>query len=217
MSEVVRRVCECCGTSFFAEGHRVRQGLARFCSVPCGLTLAREERWRRYASTEEERLNAMRITRGDDECWGWAGFTYKGYGRISRAPEHGGRAIGAHRLAYEIAYGPIPAGLTVLHRCDNPECTNPRHLFLGTNQDNNRDRDTKGRQAKGERQGSAKLTEADVRAIRASAETFDVLAARYSVSPATIAQAARGATWSHVPGAKRRRRVRRDAGQRRSA
>lgn len=65
----------------------------------------------------------------------------KGYSRITV----NGRQVLAHRLAYEIAYGPIPAGLFVCHRCDNPPCCNPDHLFLGTVVDNNRDMWAKGR------------------------------------------------------------------------
>jgi hypothetical protein len=89
----------------------------------------------------------------------------KGYGQIGR----GGRGSGmtyAHRVSYELAHGPIPAGMCVCHRCDNPPCCNPAHLFLGTLGDNNRDSKEKGRTASGERNGQVKLTDEEVRQIR---------------------------------------------------
>lgn len=77
-----------------------------------------------------------------DACWHWtAAKDSKGYGIF----QFQGKPHKAHRVAYELTYGPIPAGLFVCHHCDNPSCVRPDHLFLGTVQDNNRDRDQKGR------------------------------------------------------------------------
>jgi hypothetical protein len=84
---------------------------------------------------------------GPDACWPWtATVRSDGYGMI----DVGGKMVGAHRVSWEIANGPIPVGgdyhgTCVLHRCDNPLCVNPSHLFLGTNDDNTKDRDAKGR------------------------------------------------------------------------
>jgi hypothetical protein len=74
--------------------------------------------------------------------------------------------VGAHRVSYEIEFGSIPDGLFVCHHCDNPECVNPSHLFIGTQLDNRRDAVKKGRTARGSKSASAKLNEADVRFIR---------------------------------------------------
>lgn len=85
-------------------------------------------------------------------CWPWKGSVMgEGYGRYRQAY--------THRLAWMLANGPIPAGLFVLHKCDNPPCCNPDHLFLGTQADNVRDRDAKGRHwvPSGERHPCAKL------------------------------------------------------------
>ena len=77
------------------------------------------------------------------ECWIWTGDKMpRGYGRVRRRDR---TYVGAHRVAWEIVKGPIPAGLHVCHRCDNPPCVRPDHLFVGTASDNARDRDAKGR------------------------------------------------------------------------
>lgn len=76
------------------------------------------------------------------ECWLWtAAVDRKGYGRIGLGPD----LLGAHRYSWELAYGPIPDGMAVLHHCDNPLCVRPEHLWLGTIADNNRDMIKKGR------------------------------------------------------------------------
>lgn len=97
------------------------------------------------------------------KCWKWRGQTDKdGYAKIFV----NGKNIGAHRFSWELHYGKIPKGLEVCHHCDNPPCTNPKHLFLGTKQDNANDSKQKGRRAFGERSGMAVLTSAQVEQIR---------------------------------------------------
>lgn len=101
-----------------------------------------------------------------EDCWIWIGArTKRGYGVFG--PHHG-QALRAHRVAWELTYGPIPEGLRTLHKCDTPFCVRPDHLFLGTDADNNHDMFIKGRanKAKGETHCRAKLTESDVREIR---------------------------------------------------
>lgn len=83
----------------------------------------------------------------ESECWLWTGyFHYRGYGLLSVRDKQ----KYAHRLSYEIAFGEIPEGLHVLHKCDNPPCCNPNHLFVGTPKINMQDKVLKGRQRKGE-------------------------------------------------------------------
>ena len=118
----------------------------------------------------------------------------KGYGRLWWA----GKLHQAHRKAFEAFNGPIPGGMHVLHRCDNPSCVNPGHLFLGTNDDNVRDKLAKGRLPRGEARMNAKLTEEAVRAIRASSEGKKVLARRFGVCPTVILGVRRGERWPHV-------------------
>jgi hypothetical protein len=90
--------------------------------------------------------------RGPDECWPWTAHRDKnGYGNSSLHQ----KAFRAHRLAFYLETGTMPPpDMCVCHRCDNPPCCNPAHLFLGTNADNTRDRDQKGRTARGDRSGS---------------------------------------------------------------
>lgn len=135
---------------------------------------------------------------GADECWEWQlGRTGGGYGKVKR----GGRTLIAHRVAYELATGVSPGVLQVCHRCDNRLCCNPAHLFLGTALDNNRDKVAKGRQARGETNGNAKLSEAQVREIRhrrASGEGIVPLAREFGVAHTHISALCRLESWSHV-------------------
>jgi len=112
-------------------------------------------------------------------CWVWKDhLMHKGYGVISI----NGKPKRAHRVSYELHKGEITNNLHVLHKCDVRCCVNPDHLFLGTNADNMRDRDAKGRAAKGVSHGLAKLSTEDVNAIRCDNRTQQEIASEYNVS-----------------------------------
>jgi hypothetical protein len=131
--------------------------------------------------------------RKTSDCWVWMAFRpEKGYGRFWV----NGKNKNAHRISWELANGPIPPGLHVLHRCDNRACVNPAHLFLGTNADNMRDRNEKGRTTHGEQHYSAKLTEKMVHQIRGhSFLPHEVLAGLFGVSRRTINHVINRKTW----------------------
>ena len=129
-------------------------------------------------------------------CWLWAGAPNPGeYGRICA----GGRQVLVHRYSYEMYVGPIPADLCVCHRCDEPACVNPEHLFLGTRPENTADMDRKNRRARGQLVG-AKLTAEQVLVIATRPGSTRKMAKEYGVSRPTIQQILRGNTWQYVTG-----------------
>jgi hypothetical protein len=156
-----------------------------------------------------------------ESCWPWTSTLGRdGYGQFNVGGHHSSMCK-AHRLAWELTRGPIPAGLWVLHDCpggDNRACCNPAHLFLGTHRDNMRDMAAKGRSAGGERNGThrhpeavsrgsqrpgAKLTERAVAEMRAcyaaGGASYSQLAKRYGVGLQAVAKIIRRERWAHVP------------------
>lgn len=95
-------------------------------------------------SLEERLWSRVDRSGGPDACWPWAGANWKGHGRI-KPPGGVGSPLKPHRVAWELTHGPIPNGLCICHRCDNPPCCNPSHMFLGSHQDNWDDMNNKGR------------------------------------------------------------------------
>jgi hypothetical protein len=136
-----------------------------------------------------------------DECWEWRGCRNRlgGYGRLSID----GQRVLAHRVAWEMEQGPVPDGIRVLHRCDNPPCVRPDHLFLGTQADNIADMRAKGREAgrKGNRNGRAILTAEDIaemRVLRGLGWTWPRLGGRFGVARTTAQAALSGQNWGHL-------------------
>lgn len=134
-------------------------------------------------------------------CIEWNGYrTAKGYGKIGiRGVSHR-----THRISYELHHGPIPDGMDVCHRCDNPPCWNPDHIWAGSNHENRLDSARKGRTnrnlpwARGENNVTAKLTWVKVdkiRALIAAGKSNKDIAERYGVRPGTIGFIRNGATW----------------------
>ncbi|WP_332763973.1 HNH endonuclease signature motif containing protein [Phenylobacterium sp.] len=132
-------------------------------------------------------------------CWNWiGGRRSRRYGQIYAF----GRRMSAHRASWMLNRGPIAAGLVVCHRCDNPLCVNPDHLFLGTQADNVADMDSKGRRGRvrGEAVNTAKLTAEQVLEIRALFGRLPhrMIAERFGVTKSQIDKIRSGVCWAHV-------------------
>ena len=148
------------------------------------------------------------VRKGADECWELdVERNSRGYGRLRiRGADRRRKWVLAHRVSWMIHHGEIPDGMVVCHRCDNPPCVNPAHLFLGTFSDNSRDCVAKGRHvsnpARGSANASSKLTESEVREIRrvyqAGGWSLKRLGERYGVSPSAVWLIMKGKNWSCV-------------------
>jgi hypothetical protein len=197
--------CEICSKSF-----RRHPSLApgRFCSRAC---------WKQYAALRARPIadRFWEKVEKTDGCWLWKGTRDKaGYGHIYSREKR--RPDRAYRVAYELEHGPIPPDMYVCHSCDNPSCVRPDHLFLGTAADNTADCVAKGRNNRGERNGSrlyperhprgeahpmAKLTDDKVRAMReayANGATQAALTRSFGVSAAVVHHVVHRITWTHV-------------------
>lgn len=186
-----QKTCPLCRTVFSRQSRiSHKQWAARVhCSYACSRTVPIEVRLVRMHRAEDGPL--------DTPCWIWTGPTLHGYGRLIVKRDGKRRHWRAHRLSFLTFTGIDPKGLMVCHRCDNPSCINPKHLFLGTAKDNAEDRERKGRgrPISGERRSDAKLTAAAVKEIRAGGSVAD-LAVKYGVSRSAIYKARQGVSWS---------------------
>lgn len=184
------RICKHCNTpfSFNATPSKVNYGQGFFCS---GLCQRRGRRQRKLEDSFFDRVGSK--TKQGFILWK-GNLTNKGYGCL------GGPL--AHRIAYELLVGPFPESAHVLHRCDNPPCINPVHLFLGTNNDNIDDKISKNRQAKGEAIGSSKLTEAMVISIRRrfseNESAQGELADEFKLSQSAVSKIVNRKLWKHI-------------------
>lgn len=180
----ISNACEHCGNPFH------RPWRQRFCSHQCADTAKRRPLATRFARFVDTRGGLF-------GCWLWTGSMNGKYGQIGVTHQ---QPRLAHRVAWELAHGPIPNGLQVLHTCDNGRCVNVLHLFLGTQLDNMRDMVAKGREGHtGERHYKTKLTADNVRAIRTSQDTGAALARRFAVSPQVISTVRHRKAWKHEP------------------
>lgn len=137
------------------------------------------------------------------ECWNWKGAKFNsGYGMVRYQKKN----YCAHRLSYAMVHGGVPGGMIVCHKCDNPTCVNPAHLFAGTHKDNSQDMMKKGRKhdSSGENNGQAKLNKVQVTEIRHTYAlgniTCEELAKKYGVSSSLIGMIASGKSWRKCDG-----------------
>ena len=171
--------CRNCLIEFDKKIAEIKRTRNHYCSKKCKGDF--------LSKTNEEMF--FRKTRENGGCLEWIGATNNnGYG-VTR---HNKSVMLAHRASYLISKGDIPSGMCVCHKCDNPICVNPEHLFLGSHEDNMEDMRAKGRKW-------SKLTFNDVCEIRSSNEKSDVLADKYNVSARAIRYARKSTNWMPLP------------------
>lgn len=155
-----------------------------------------------YLDVPEPEYLEERCTNGttEDDCWIWNLAKDKdGYGHL----KWHGQMTKAHRVSFTVYCGDIPDGYVVCHSCDNPPCINPRHLFVGTDQDNADDSVAKNRRAVGSKNGMTTLTEEDVVVIRelmAGSAYYKDVQEQFGISTAALFKITTGAYWAHVGG-----------------
>jgi hypothetical protein len=151
----------------------------------------------RLATTYDESTILTRIQPHENGCWIWVKKLDKsGYGKISIK----GKTLSSHRVSWEIFNKKkVPSGMCVLHKCDNPNCVNPKHLFIGTVHQNVEDMMVKGRQAKGDDIHGSKLTPKQIiRIKRMIRKNYALIAEKYGVTTETVSNIAKQKTWGHV-------------------
>lgn len=215
----IERLCQFCHSKFFIAPYQEKRGWGKFCSRKCQEISWAEGRIRtcqvcrtiyradkqssksKFCSAKcriqgriipvSTRLWGTIKNKVPEECWLWEGvLNSAGYGVI----RIGNKGKLAHRIAYNLAFGLIPKGMLVLHRCDIRNCVNPDHLFIGTQSDNRIDCINKGRG------GQQKLTREDVIKIRRMKGVFTptAISRMFNVTPPTIANLLARRIWKHV-------------------
>jgi len=154
-----------------------------------------------HGLSEYDRFLKRVVVNGPNDCWPWTGSVMKA-GWHGQWRTSAGKIEPTHRGAWRLMKGDIPAGMSVLHKCDNPICCNPSHLFIGTQSDNARDMWDKGRAKPktnvGSAHGMSKLTEDLVRDIRSSKESGVDIARRLGLSATTVCDIRKRRTWKHL-------------------
>ena len=199
------KTCEKCGKTFETLRQYVARGQMRYCSREC----AAPGRTR----PEKERFWEKVDVRGPDECWPWVGaIQQQGYGIFTAFVDETctkRQTIGAHVYAWKTINGPMPKGFQGNHTCDNPPCCNPSHVYAGTKKQNTADAMVRNHmkelltpeRTQGEKNAKAKLTEEQVREIRAislQGTSYVALAKIYGVDRKTIKDIRWGLTWKHI-------------------
>jgi HNH endonuclease len=183
----LKLTCPKCGNKFQIPLSKL--GKRRFCRMGC-----------KHSKTLNERFFDKFKMTDKNKCWEWFGNRNpSGYGMIGYLATQ----VLAHRVSWEVHRGKIPKGLFVLHRCDNPPCVNPNHLFVGTCKDNAQDMILKGRKpdTSGSKNGMSKINEADalkIRRLSAAGNNFTKIGRRFGLCTTSVSNIVKRKKWSHV-------------------
>lgn len=194
-SSIKSAICLQCKKEFFPSPGNVAKGMGKYCDRFCFGANKRRP-------LEERFWDQVKKTDDAESCWEWTGSgNAKGYGHIFGGTERG--SLRANRVAWELAHGPIPDGMLICHKCDNPKCCRADHLFLGTYDANNKDRARKGRSNndKGEDHYAALMTTQKVLELRdrfAKGEKVRDLAKAFGIAHQTASKIARRKSWKHI-------------------
>lgn len=188
--------CEHCNSLFIPRSDKVKHSKGgRFCSRKCSFDFQTENK----KPTEVRFWNNI-VKLSEDECWPYMSMHKSGYGVFNFE----GKMVRAHRVAYYFSKGDIPSGLLIRHTCDNRICCNPKHLIIGTYEDNMQDMRDRNRHLliSGENHYLNKLTNNDVIAIKKeylnSKPSYASVARKYKVNYNTISDIVKGITWKHI-------------------
>lgn len=182
--------CDTCSKEFKRSPCHAKANARAFCSQKCWQSQSLEKKFWKLVNISEA-----------DSCWEWQGRRHaRGYGTI----KDGGKLRLAHRVSWEIHFGPIPEGMCVCHKCDNPPCINPSHFFLGTNQENTADRVAKGRSGRtqGEANHQAKINNSivlDIFIFRGDGFGSKEIAEALCIRRAMVNDVLSRRRWKHVP------------------
>lgn len=149
---------------------------------------------RKLTDDEIIQRSFSKIQISEKGCWIWTGIK-QGSGKLYGRVKHN---VSAHRFFYEFYNGKIPQGMNVCHRCDDPTCCNPNHLFLGTQKENVHDAMSKGRLPRGLTHGMAVLTEEKVLAIRNDPRPQRAIARDYNLAQSHVWRIKHGLSWRHL-------------------
>lgn len=192
--------CMACSKDFDYKRNRNHGKIRKYCSMQC----VRNSYWSKL-SDQDKKLRCKAIYEkkviklSEDECWSWKDSLSEKYGVVIC----GGKKIRAHRLSWLVHFGELTSDQCVLHSCDNPPCSNPKHLFLGTRADNNKDMVNKKRNKgnAGSSNGRATITESivvELKRLLSFGESPTKLSHDFNISRTIIYSIKYGVTWSHI-------------------
>lgn len=179
------------------------RGKIYFCRCVCGIE--KNVSWKLLNTNKPRSCGCSRKRQAEkrfhtlydvgEDCWNWTGsLNSGGYGKW--------KCGAASRQAWKYAYGEIPAGMQVCHKCDNRKCVRPSHLFLGTIRDNQLDKVSKNRHARGSSIGNSVMTEKhvlEIRKMRISGSTYKEISQKYGYSWDLVRKVCKNEGWQHVP------------------